>query len=278
MKAEGAKVGDAARLVGFNGVADDDEIRERRRPRRPRPRCRRRVRRRRGQWRGCPAGRRTSRGKPAGRPTPRGCRRRPGRRPDPAPLDILEAVGRRAHREVRWRHWRWHWAIGCSDPCSERTRERTTSSADSPCAATTSRTVMTRQWSRCRSCRGRSCRRAGSTRGLRDPLMRIPCFAPWPVPTIRAIGVASPRAHGQAMMRTATAAVKAAPGPAPRSSQKASVPRARRMTAGTNTRRSGRRAAGRRPARLRVLDHPRHRASCVSVPTVSPGRRAARRR
>ena len=46
------------------------------------------------------------------------------------------------------------------------------------------------------------------------PLIRMPSWAPRPVPTIRAVGVASPRAHGQAMIRTATAAVNAAVSPA----------------------------------------------------------------
>ena len=41
------------------------------------------------------------------------------------------------------------------------------------------------------------------------PLMRMPSWAPRPVPTSSAVGVASPRAHGQAMISTATAAVKA---------------------------------------------------------------------
>ena len=41
------------------------------------------------------------------------------------------------------------------------------------------------------------------------PRMMIPICAPRPVPTSSAVGVASPKAHGQAMMRTATAAVKA---------------------------------------------------------------------
>ncbi len=36
--------------------------------------------------------------------------------------------------------------------------------------------------------------------------MRIPCSAPMPVPTIRAVGVARPRAHGQAITRVATKA------------------------------------------------------------------------
>jgi hypothetical protein len=40
--------------------------------------------------------------------------------------------------------------------------------------------------------------------------MRMPSWAPRPVPTSSAVGVASPRAQGQAMIRTATAAVKAA--------------------------------------------------------------------
>ena len=47
------------------------------------------------------------------------------------------------------------------------------------------------------------------------PLIRIPSWAPRPVPTSSAVGVARPRAHGQAMMRTATAAVNAACDDAP---------------------------------------------------------------
>ena len=39
--------------------------------------------------------------------------------------------------------------------------------------------------------------------------MRMPCPAPRPVPTMMAIGVARPRAQGQAMMRTATALMRA---------------------------------------------------------------------
>ena len=40
-------------------------------------------------------------------------------------------------------------------------------------------------------------------------LMRTPFSAPLPVPTMMAIGVANPRAHGQAMMSTATALTSA---------------------------------------------------------------------
>ena len=67
------------------------------------------------------------------------------------------------------------------------------------------------------------------------PRSRMPSWAPRPVPTISAVGVASPSAQGQAMMRTATAAVNAADAPAPRSSHTASVPSESAMTTGTNT-------------------------------------------
>ncbi len=67
------------------------------------------------------------------------------------------------------------------------------------------------------------------------PLMRMPSWAPRPVPTSSAVGVASPRAHGQAMISTATAAVNSAPVGAPVPSQNPSVATARAMTMGTNT-------------------------------------------
>jgi len=65
------------------------------------------------------------------------------------------------------------------------------------------------------------------------PLIRMPSCAPRPVPTMSAVGVASPRAHGQAMISTETAAVNAAPRPLPVPIQKPSVPTARAITTGT---------------------------------------------
>ena len=56
---------------------------------------------------------------------------------------------------------------------------------------------------------------------ISGPLMRMPSWAPRPVPTMRAVGVASPRAHGQAMISTATAAVNASVAPAPGSEPEA---------------------------------------------------------
>lgn len=100
------------------------------------------------------------------------------------------------------------------------------------------------------------------------PLMRMPSCAPRPVPTISAVGVARPSAHGQAMISTATAAVKAAAGPEPLPSQKPSVARASPITTGTNTAeiRSARRCAAALPfwasSTRRAM-----RASWVSAPT-----------
>ncbi len=73
---------------------------------------------------------------------------------------------------------------------------------------------------------------ASSTSG---PWIRMPSWAPRPVPTISAVGVASPSAHGQAMISTATAAVNAVAGSAPVPSQKPSVATASAITTGTKT-------------------------------------------
>ena len=67
------------------------------------------------------------------------------------------------------------------------------------------------------------------------PLMSRPSCAPRPVPTMSAVGVASPSAHGQAMISTATAAVNANVALSPVPSQKPSVATATPMTTGTNT-------------------------------------------
>ena len=81
------------------------------------------------------------------------------------------------------------------------------------------------------------------------PLMSRPSCAPRPVPTISAIGVASPSAHGQAMISTATAAVNANDALSPAPSQKPSVASASVITTGTNTpeTRSARRWTGALP-------------------------------
>ena len=91
------------------------------------------------------------------------------------------------------------------------------------------------------------------------PWIRMPSWAPRPVPTISAVGVARPSAHGQAMISTATAAVNAVAGPAPVPSQKPSVPTASAITTGTKTpeiRSASRWTCG--LAVLGVLDQPGH--------------------
>ena len=100
------------------------------------------------------------------------------------------------------------------------------------------------------------------------PLIRIPSCAPRPVPTSSAVGVASPSAHGQAMISTATAAVNATSAPAPVASQYASVASASAMTTGTNTAET--RSASRCTGALPVWAAATSRAiwaSWVSAPT-----------
>ena len=83
-------------------------------------------------------------------------------------------------------------------------------------------------------------------------LMSTPAWAPRPTPTMIDMGVARPRAHGQAMMRTLTAATSAKlkRGSGPNIDQATKARTATRMTSGTNQldTRSARRWIG---ARLR---------------------------
>ncbi len=96
----------------------------------------------------------------------------------------------------------------------------------------------------------------------------MPSWAPRPVPTSRAVGVARPSAHGQAMMSTATAAVKAAAEPSPVASHTPRVTRASTITTGTKTAeiRSARRCTGALPLWASVTSRPIW-ASWVSAPT-----------
>ena len=96
----------------------------------------------------------------------------------------------------------------------------------------------------------------------------MPNWAPRPVPTSRAVGVARPSAHGQAMISTATAAVKAAVADAPISNQAASVSNDSPMTIGTKTAetRSARRCTSALPLWASVTSRAIW-ASWVSEPT-----------
>src|SRR5206468_1859260 len=84
---------------------------------------------------------------------------------------------------------------------------------------------------------------AGDGLELLDPgrphaafLISTPAWAPRPVPTMIDIGVARPRAHGQAMMRTATALTTAYAkrGSGPKNPHPSDVTTAMSTTAGTN--------------------------------------------
>ena len=64
-------------------------------------------------------------------------------------------------------------------------------------------------------------------------LHRMPSRAPLPVPTIMAIGVASPRTQGQEITSTAIALARAKENPSPAAIHPTSDTRATAMTAGT---------------------------------------------
>ena len=74
----------------------------------------------------------------------------------------------------------------------------------------------------------------------------MPARAPWPVPTMMAVGVARPSAHGQAMTSTATALISACWKSPTANHQPAKVSSAITTTTGTNTAaiRSARRCTG----------------------------------
>ena len=101
------------------------------------------------------------------------------------------------------------------------------------------------------------------------PLISRPSCAPRPVPTIRAVGVARPSAHGQAMIRTATAAVNADAALPPVASQTPRVASEMAITTGTNT--ADTRSARRWTCALPVWASVTRRAICasaVSAPTL----------
>ncbi len=105
---------------------------------------------------------------------------------------------------------------------------------------------------------------------ISGPLMRMPSWAPRPVPASSAVGVASPSAHGQATTSTATAAESAVVGAWPLRSQPTKVSAATTSTTGTKTAdtRSASRCTGALPvwaaSTSRVIP-----ASVVSAPTAS---------
>ncbi len=158
-------------------------------------------------------------------------------------------------------------AMGCSEACSRAPARRRASSSVVPWAAwTASRVIRPVVTVPVLSRTTVSTRRVFSRTS--GPLMRMPSWAPRPVPTIRAVGVARPSAHGQAMISTATAAVNASVALSVASSQAVRVPSAIRMTTGTKTAeiRSARRWAAALPfwasSTSRAI-----RASRVSAPT-----------
>ena len=143
---------------------------------------------------------------------------------DAEALAVARTPRRRAARRARARaRCAIAWAIGCSEACSSAPTSRSASLASTPSATIDARRGSSARSSPCRSCRARSCRRVRVDSSTSGPLISRPSCAPRPVPTISAVGVASPSAHGQAMISTATAAVNANVALSPAPSQKPSV-------------------------------------------------------
>ena len=142
----------------------------------------------------------------AGRPTTTACPSttpstpRPARLAKPSGGGSAPGSSRAARRSPA--------AMGCSEPSSSAPASRSTS-ARRRRRPGPRRPAPSRPSSRCRSCRARPCRSRRVDSSTSGPRIRIPSWAPRPVPTSSAVGVARPSAHGQAMIRTATAAVKA---------------------------------------------------------------------
>ena len=168
-------------------------------------------------------------------------------------------------RELRRRRRRSPGRSGARTPPRPPPPARRTSSAVSPLAGTTPtsviRPVVTVPVLSSTTVSAR--RVCSSTSG---PRITMPSWAPRPVPTMSAVGVASPSAHGQAITRTATAAGKAAAGST--NNQATSVSSAIPITTGTNTAdtRSASRCTGALPACACSTSRASW-ASCVSAPT-----------
>ena len=159
-------------------------------------------------------------------------------------------------------------AIGCSDAASTAPARRSTSSREAPFSgATSTSSILPSVTVPVLSSTIVSTRRVCSR--ISGPLIRMPSCAPRPVPTISAVGVARPSAHGQAMIRTATAAVKALAAQAPNASQPTSV--ASEITITTGTKIAETRSASRCTGALPDCAASTSRAICasaVSAPTL----------
>src|SRR5882757_7650529 len=123
-------------------------------------------------------------------------------------------------------------AIGCSEGCSAAPTRRSAPARSAPAGTVTVCTlilpvvtvpVLSSTMTSSRLVRS----------GTSGPRISRPSCAPRPVPTINAVGVASPRAHGQAMISTATVAVKAPSTLPVMASHAVSVISARPSTTGT---------------------------------------------
>ncbi|CFE03918.1 Uncharacterised protein [Bordetella pertussis] len=126
-------------------------------------------------------------------------------------------------------------AMGCSDLASTAATLPSTAARSKPSAST--RSVSSGRPLVRVPVLSTATTRASLSACSASPLRNsTPSCAARPVPTMMEVGVASPMAHGQAMMSTATAltSAKVSAGSGPNTNQMAKVARATAMTAGTN--------------------------------------------
>ena len=159
-------------------------------------------------------------------------------------------------------------AMGCSEPDSRAAVSRSSSASDWPGTVMTSAKLI-RPLVRVPVLSRTIVSTVRVDSSASGPLIKMPSWAPRPVPVRIAVGVARPIAHGQAMISTATAAVNPAVAGRPAANQAASVTAAMTMTTGTNTAetRSASRCTGGLPACAAVTSLPM-RASWVCAPTL----------
>ena len=166
-------------------------------------------------------------------------------------------------------------ATGCSDPASAAAPKASTWCGAEP--STSSTCILPRVMVPVLSNTIVSTVRVDSR--ISGPLITMPSFAARPEPTNRAVGVASPNAHGQAITSTDTAAVKAAPTLPVTSSHPIRVRAEMPSTVGTNTEEilSASRCTGALPACAwvtrraiwdRVVSSPTRVACTVRAPEV----------
>ena len=125
-------------------------------------------------------------------------------------------------------------ASGCSLGCSTASAVASRRSSGAPGAGSTSVTLGV-PWVTVPVLSSTTVRTSWAPSSASADFTRMPLLAPRPVPTMMAVGVASPSAQGHDITSTEMACDRADSSPAPSTIHTANVPSAMTMTTGTNT-------------------------------------------